>query len=60
MRDPDFERKKQAAQAYIGRRLGETVGGRDEHKDVASEVAGQFGILLTPGEVKDIHTSGWN
>jgi hypothetical protein len=44
---------------YISSRLGSSVGERDTHKDVAREVSSIFGVTLTPGEVKDIHCSGW-
>jgi len=59
MADPTNPEDQQRITRYINQRLGSTVGDRDSHKDVAREVSDKFGVLLTPGEVKDIHTGGW-
>lgn len=52
-------RQEDEIEKYINARLGETIGCTDNHKDVAREVSDRFGVILTPEEVKDIHTSGW-
>ena len=57
--ESEQEQKQRRITEYINERLGETVGARDQHKEVAAEVSDKFGVLLTPTEVKDIHTSGW-
>lgn len=43
---------------YIASRLDSTAYDRGGCKDVAAEISDRFGVILTPGEIKDMYRSG--